>query len=60
MNRQTMSVMTLAEPVYFGHAENDPVSIVFCLAATSQPLAHGCLSRNRLSRSRRTRNGSRG
>ena len=34
VNRQAMSVMTLAEPVYFGHAENDPVSIVFCLAAT--------------------------
>ncbi len=34
VNRQAMSVMTLGEPVYFGHVENDPVSIVFCLAAT--------------------------
>ena len=34
VNRQAMSVMTLAEPVDFGHTENDPVSIVFCLAAT--------------------------
>lgn len=33
VNREAMSVMTLAEPVEFGHEENDPVSIVFCLAA---------------------------
>lgn len=31
--RQAMSVLSLAEPVEFGHEENDPVSIVFCLAA---------------------------
>ncbi|MBE6483021.1 MAG: PTS sugar transporter subunit IIA [Actinomyces ruminicola] len=31
--RQAMSVMTLADPVNFNHPENDPVDIVFCLAA---------------------------
>ena len=33
VNRQAMSVMTLAEPIEFGHPDNDPVAIVFCLAA---------------------------
>ncbi|KAB7668381.1 BglG family transcription antiterminator [Bacillus sp. B1-b2] len=28
-----VSVMTLKEPVHFGNEENDPVKIVFCLAA---------------------------
>ncbi|MEN9715683.1 MAG: hypothetical protein RJA35_1150 [Actinomycetota bacterium] len=28
-----MSLVTLAEPVVFGHAKNDPVSVVFSLAA---------------------------
>lgn len=34
VKRQAMSVMTLEEPIEFGHKENDPVSVVFCLAAT--------------------------
>lgn len=29
-----LSLMTLAEPVNFGHPDNDPVDIVLCLAAT--------------------------
>ncbi|SFK47892.1 Transcriptional antiterminator [Marinilactibacillus piezotolerans] len=29
-----LSLMTLKEPVNFGHPDNDPVSIVICLAAT--------------------------
>ena len=29
-----LSVMTLRHPVEFGNTENDPVQIVFCLAAT--------------------------
>lgn len=29
-----LSLMTLTEPVNFGHPENDPVDIVLCLAAT--------------------------
>ncbi|MDO4901468.1 PTS sugar transporter subunit IIA [Actinomyces sp.] len=33
VNRQAMSVMTLAEPISFNHPVNDPVDIVFCLAA---------------------------
>lgn len=33
VRRQAMSVMTLAEPVDFGHPDNDPVDLVFCLAA---------------------------
>ena len=33
VNKLSMSVMTLKEPVYFGHPDNDPVKIVFCLAA---------------------------
>lgn len=33
VRRQAMSVMTLAEPVEFGHPDNDPVDLVFCLAA---------------------------
>lgn len=30
-----LSVMTLKSPVAFGNAENDPVWLVFCLAATN-------------------------
>jgi len=33
VNRQAMSVMTLKHPISFDHPENDPVDIVFCLAA---------------------------
>ena len=29
-----LSVMTLKEPISFGHETNDPVKLVFCLAAT--------------------------
>ncbi|AYD89048.1 PTS sugar transporter subunit IIA [Actinomyces sp. 2119] len=31
--RQAMSLLTLSDPVTFGHEDNDPVSLVFCLAA---------------------------
>lgn len=30
-----VSLITLAEPIVFGHPTNDPVSLVFALAATS-------------------------
>lgn len=33
VNRMGLSVMTLKNPVNFGNMENDPVKIVFCLAA---------------------------
>ncbi len=33
VNRLGISVATLAEPVVFGNEENDPVKIIFCLAA---------------------------
>lgn len=33
VNKLGVSVMTLKNPVNFGHKENDPVSIIFCLAA---------------------------
>ncbi|WP_226669752.1 BglG family transcription antiterminator [Metabacillus litoralis] len=33
VNKLGVSVMTLKEPVIFGNPENDPVKIVFCLAA---------------------------
>lgn len=33
VNELGISVMTLKEPVNFGHPDNDPVKIVFCLAA---------------------------
>lgn len=33
VNKLGMSVATLAEPVVFGNEENDPVKIIFCLAA---------------------------
>jgi mannitol/fructose-specific phosphotransferase system IIA component (Ntr-type) len=33
VNKLGISVMTLNEPVNFGNEENDPVKIVFCLAA---------------------------
>ncbi|VBB07122.1 phosphotransferase system eiib component type 2/3 [Lucifera butyrica] len=28
-----LSIMTLKEPIYFGHESNDPVKLIFCLAA---------------------------
>ena len=28
-----LSVLTLKDPINFGHEENDPVEIIFCLAA---------------------------
>ncbi|WP_067143404.1 PTS sugar transporter subunit IIA [Oceanivirga salmonicida] len=31
-----ISIMTLEKPVNFGNAENDPVSIVFCIASISK------------------------
>lgn len=34
VKRAGLSVMTLRHPVDFGNAENDPVWLVFCLAAT--------------------------
>lgn len=34
VNKLGISVMTLEEPVNFGNPDNDPVKIVFCLAAT--------------------------
>lgn len=33
VNKLGISVMTLKNPVYFGNPDNDPVRIVFCLAA---------------------------
>lgn len=33
VRRGALSVLTLRTPVAFGNAENDPVSVVFCLAA---------------------------
>lgn len=33
VNQLGISVLTLKEPVIFGHDDNDPVKIVFCLAA---------------------------
>jgi mannitol operon transcriptional antiterminator len=33
VNKLGISVMTLKEPVNFGNPENDPVKIIFCLAA---------------------------
>ncbi|WP_366248919.1 BglG family transcription antiterminator [Terribacillus aidingensis] len=33
VNKLGISVMTLKDPVYFGNPDNDPVRIVFCLAA---------------------------
>lgn len=33
VNKLGISVMTLKEPIKFGNEENDPVKIVFCLAA---------------------------
>lgn len=33
VNKLGISVMTLKEPINFGNEENDPVKIVFCLAA---------------------------
>lgn len=33
VNKLGISVATMAEPVVFGNEENDPVSIIFCLAA---------------------------
>ncbi|MEH7118359.1 BglG family transcription antiterminator [Neobacillus vireti] len=33
VNKLGISVMTLKEPVHFGNPDNDPVKIVFCLAA---------------------------
>jgi mannitol operon transcriptional antiterminator len=33
VNKLGISVMTLMEPVNFGNPENDPVKIIFCLAA---------------------------
>lgn len=33
VNKLGISVMTLAEPINFGHDMNDPVKIIFCLAA---------------------------
>ncbi|ALS35981.1 transcriptional antiterminator/mannitol/fructose-specific phosphotransferase system IIA component (Ntr-type) [Enterococcus rotai] len=33
VNKLGISVATLAEPVVFGNEENDPVKIIFCLAA---------------------------
>ncbi|MBT2288929.1 BglG family transcription antiterminator [Paenibacillus albidus] len=35
VNKLGISVMTLKEPVNFGHPDNDPVKIVFCLAAVN-------------------------
>lgn len=34
VNKIGFSVITLEEPINFGHEKNDPVSIVICLAAT--------------------------
>lgn len=39
VNRDGLSVVTLDEPVVFGHPHNDPVSVVIGLAVTS-PEAH--------------------
>ncbi|PAF39583.1 hypothetical protein CHH69_07365 [Terribacillus saccharophilus] len=33
VNKLGISVLTLKNPVYFGNPDNDPVRIVFCLAA---------------------------
>lgn len=33
VNELGVSVLTLAEPIAFGHEDNDPVKIIFCLAA---------------------------
>ncbi|MFS0560607.1 PTS sugar transporter subunit IIA [Terribacillus sp. 179-K 1B1 HS] len=33
VNKLGVSVMTLKDPVYFGNPDNDPVRLVFCLAA---------------------------
>lgn len=33
VNKLGISVLTLAQPIVFGHEENDPVKIIFCLAA---------------------------
>lgn len=33
VNELGISVMTLKEPVVFGNSDNDPVKIIFCLAA---------------------------
>lgn len=35
VNKLGISVMTLKEPVHFGHPDNDPVKMVFCLAAVN-------------------------
>ncbi|MNW38498.1 Transcriptional regulator MtlR [compost metagenome] len=35
VNKLGISVMTLKKPVNFGHPDNDPVKIVFCLAAVN-------------------------
>lgn len=32
-NKLGLSVATVKDPVYFGHTENDPVKIIFCLSA---------------------------
>ncbi|MGX7418063.1 BglG family transcription antiterminator [Carnobacterium gallinarum] len=34
VNQLGISVATFREPIVFGHEENDPVKIIFCLAAT--------------------------
>jgi transcriptional antiterminator/mannitol/fructose-specific phosphotransferase system IIA component (Ntr-type) len=33
VNKLGLSIMTLANPICFGHEDNDPVKIIFCLAA---------------------------
>lgn len=36
VKRLGVSVMTMKEPIAFGHEENDPVQLVFCLAAVDK------------------------
>jgi len=35
VNKLGLSVLTLATPIAFGHKDNDPVKIIFCLATTN-------------------------
>ncbi|WP_423189006.1 BglG family transcription antiterminator [Alkalibacterium sp. f15] len=43
VNEVGLSLMTLKEPVNFGHPNNDPVNIVICLAATDHNSHLGAL-----------------
>ena len=36
VNEECMSMMTLKEPVVFGHETNDPVSILFVIASNTK------------------------